>query len=82
MDTKLTLKLDSEIIKQAKLYASESNTSLSRMIENYLGAIVQSSQKNARKVHPLVEELTGVVQLDESMDYKKAYKEYLIEKYK
>ena len=36
MDTKLTLKLDQEIIEKAKQYASEKKLSLSRLIENYL----------------------------------------------
>lgn len=31
MDSKLTLKLDSSIIKEAKVYAKESNTSLSKI---------------------------------------------------
>lgn len=37
MDTKLTLKLDNSIIQQAKSYAKEKNTSLSKLIESYLG---------------------------------------------
>jgi predicted HicB family RNase H-like nuclease len=39
MDTKLTLKLDHAIIEQAKLYAKKKNTSLSKLIESYLGYI-------------------------------------------
>ena len=36
MDTKLTLKLDREIIEEAKKYAREKNISLSKLIESYL----------------------------------------------
>ena len=36
MDTKLTLKLNQEIIEKAKNYAAEKKLSLSRLIENYL----------------------------------------------
>ena len=42
MDTKLTLKLDADIIEKAKIYAAESNTSLSKLIENYLSAITST----------------------------------------
>jgi hypothetical protein len=37
MDTKLTLKLNGDIIEQAKTYAKKKNTSLSKLIESYLG---------------------------------------------
>lgn len=81
MDTKLTLKLDSHIIEEAKQYASESNTSLSKLVENYLSAITsESSQK--RKVNPIVKSLTGIITLDEKKDYRESYTKYLIKKYK
>ncbi|WP_371068089.1 DUF6364 family protein, partial [Salmonella enterica] len=35
MDTKLTLRLNADIIKHAKTYAKEKNTSLSKLIESY-----------------------------------------------
>ncbi len=81
MDSKLTLKLDSKIIEEAKVYAKESNTSLSKLIENYLSAIT-SKKDQKRKVNPIVKSLTGIIKLDDSKDYKKAYTGYLIEKYK
>lgn len=40
MDTKLTLKLDNSIIEHAKRYAKDKNTSLSKLIESYLGKLV------------------------------------------
>ena len=45
MDTKLTLKLDQEIIERAKLYASDKKLSLSRLIENYLNAPTAEQNK-------------------------------------
>ena len=36
MDTKLTLKLDQEVIEKAKRFAQGQQTSLSQLIENYL----------------------------------------------
>ena len=81
MDTKLTLKLNSKVIEQAKLYAKETNTSLSKLIENYLAAVT-SNQDKKRKVNPIVKSLTGVIKLDDKQDYKKSYAKYLTEKYK
>jgi len=81
MDTKLTLKLNAEIIEQAKLYAKETNTSLSKLIENYLSALT-SGKPQSRKVHPVIKSLTGVISLDDTRDYKKSYTKYLTEKYK
>lgn len=81
MDSKLTLKLKTEIIEQAKLYAKERNTSLSKLIENYLSAVVSDTSKK-RKVNPIVKSLTGVIRFDERKDYKKGYSKYLTEKYK
>ncbi|MDY0903506.1 DUF6364 family protein [Pedobacter sp. CFBP9032] len=45
MDTKLTLKLNQEIIERAKLYASDKKLSLSRLIENYLNALTADQNK-------------------------------------
>ncbi len=80
MDTKLTLKLDSSIIEEAKLYAKENNISLSKLIENYLSAVTSISS-NDRKVNPIIKSLTGVIELDENRDYKKSYTKYLNKKY-
>ena len=81
MDSKLTLKLDASIIEQAKIYAKNSNTSLSKLIENYLAALTSESKKK-RKVNPIVKSLTGIITLDDNKDYKKSYSKYLVEKYK
>ncbi|RUA10631.1 MAG: hypothetical protein DSY82_04550 [Flavobacteriia bacterium] len=79
MDSKLTLKLNESVIKQAKLYAKENNISLSRMIENYLTAITESKD-NRKNISPLVKSLTGVVKLEDK-DYRKDYTDFLSQKY-
>ncbi|MCF6184202.1 MAG: DUF6364 family protein [Bacteroidales bacterium] len=79
MDSKLTLKLNGNVIKQAKQYAKEKKISLSRMIENYLTAITESKD-NKKKISPLVKSLTGVIKLEDK-DYKKNYADFLSEKY-
>ncbi|MDD3722578.1 MAG: DUF6364 family protein [Lutibacter sp.] len=79
MDTKLTLKLKVSVIEKAKQYAKENNISLSRMIENYLQAITERENKEI-EISPLVESLTGVIQIDEK-DYRKDYTDFLSQKY-
>jgi len=75
MDTKLTLKLDNSIIEQAKTYAKKKNTSLSKLIESYLGLLVEP--KDSQEVTPLVKSLSGVVDLPKNFNYKK----HLLNKY-
>ena len=79
MDTKLTLKLNESVKKQAKQYAKENNISLSKMIENYLQAITERKNKEIT-ISPLVESLTGVIQFEEK-DYRKDYSDFLSQKY-
>ena len=79
MNSKLTLKLDNNVIEQAKNYAKANNISLSKLIENYLQAVTLR-KKNKVRISPLVESLTGVIELNEP-DYKKSYTDFLSEKY-
>jgi hypothetical protein len=81
MDKKLTLSLDKSIIESAKNYAKSNNISLSKLIESYLTTLTKR-KKNATEITPLVESLSGVINLDEDFDVKDAYTDYLIEKYK
>jgi len=79
MDSKLTLKLNESVIERAKQYAKENNISLSRMIESYLQAV--TIRKNSKiEISPLVESLTGVIEL-ENKDYRKDYTNFLSQKY-
>ena len=81
MDTKLTLKLDKEIINRAKEYAESKKISLSKLIESYLQLLTnESSSKD--KISPLVESLSGVIELPKKYDDKDGYANYLTEKYK
>ncbi len=79
MDTKLTLKLDNSIIEQAKNYAKDKNTSLSKLIESYLGKLI--APNDAHEVTALVKSLSGVVELPKNFDAKKEYKKHLLKKY-
>jgi len=81
MDKKLTLSLNDEVIEQAKEYAKKHKTSLSRLIESYLSALTKKKKGNIG-ITPLVESLSGVIELDTDFDIKESYSDYLIEKYK
>lgn len=81
MNTKLTLKLDKDIIDKAKVYADKHNTSLSQMVEKYFSSLL--SQKNSgNKISPLVQELSGVIKPDSVKNHKNDYSDYLSDKYK
>lgn len=81
MDTKLTLKLDQDVIEKAKDYAKSKNTSLSALIENYLQKLIEE-KKEKGKITPLVKSLSGVIDLPLDYNHNKDYADYLINKYK
>ena len=81
METKLTIRLKESVIERAKIYARSHKISLSKMIESYLDSITQD-KKMKMKITPLVESLSGVIDLQADYDYKKEYTDYLTGKYK
>ena len=81
METKLTIRLKESVIERAKIYARSHKISLSKMIESYLDSITQD-KKMKIKITPLVESLSGVIDLPADYDYKKEYTDYLTGKYK
>lgn len=82
MDTKLTLKLDQEIIEKAKQYASEKKISLSRIIENYLNSLTSEKTKDDLQISPFVKSLSSGIKIPADYDYKKDRADYLEQKYK
>lgn len=81
MDKKLTLSLNGNIIENAKHYAKSNNISLSKLIESYLGTLTKSEKKE-NKITPLVKSLSGVISIDDDLDIKDEYAQYLIDKYR
>ena len=80
MDKKLTLSLNESVIEDAKLFAKKNRISLSKLIEGYLKSILDNKTKNV-EITPLVESLSGVIQLPSDFDIRDEYTNYLIEKY-
>ncbi|MCH8069430.1 MAG: hypothetical protein IID16_09225 [Candidatus Marinimicrobia bacterium] len=81
MNTKLTLKLDKGIIDRAKLYAKDKHTSLSLLVENYFKSISEEREETDIELSPIVQELSGIIELPKDFNLKKEYTNYLIEKY-
>jgi hypothetical protein len=80
MDSKLTLRLSAQVIKQAKRYAGTHNTSISRLVENYL-QLLAADASTREEVSPLVHSLTGVI-AEPDGDYKDGYGDYLHNKHR
>jgi hypothetical protein len=79
MKTKLTLKLDSSIMENAKIYARSKNVSLSQLIATYLSLLTHP--KVDGEVTPLVKSLSGVIKLPREYDYKSEHKKHSKDKY-
>ena len=81
MDSKLTLKLNQEVIEKAKQYAADKKLSLSRLIENYLSSVTSGKVGKEIEISPFVKSLSTGVTLPSDFDYKKARAEYLEQKH-
>ena len=82
MQTKLTLRLDSALIEQAKQYAHERDVSLSQLITEYFTVLTaQSEDKTAFEdsLPPITRSLAGMLK-DTTYDVEE-YRRYLEEKY-
>lgn len=83
MDTKLTLKLDQEVIEKAKKYASDQKLSLSRIVETYLQSLTtQKESGDNLRISPFVKSISSGTKIPADLDYKEEYSKYLMEKYK
>ncbi|MBO4859361.1 MAG: hypothetical protein J5527_12695 [Treponema sp.] len=81
MEAKLTLKLNSNSIQRAKEYVSKKKTSLSSIVENFFDSLTINNESEKFSYSPLVNELSGIIHLDENYDYKSDYASYLDKKY-
>ena len=78
--SKLTLTVDSEVVRQAKLYAASQKQSLSKLVENYLKSLSETSNEKAPVLKGVVAELAGIIDKDELANID-TYSDYLQEKY-
>ncbi len=73
MNTKLTLSLDDQVIAKAKKYAKIHNTSVSHLVESYLGTIT----KEEMELNGIVAELAGIIPDSEGDRHEKIERKYL-----
>ena len=81
MNTKLTLNLDKDVIQRAKQYAEDNKRSLSSIVESYFRFLTDQEKKELAPFSPIVNERSGVIELEEGFKLKDGYQDYLIEKY-
>lgn len=79
MKRKLTLRLDDNLIEEAKKYAKSKNTSVSQLVADYFKAIDSQKKDNKPDFSPITSSLIGV--LKESSATEEDYKSYLEEKH-
>jgi hypothetical protein len=79
MQTKLTLRLDKELINRAKSYARKSGKSVSQIVAGYFSLLDIKPLKEEPDFSPLVRSLKG--SLKGAKISKEDYHQYLEEKY-
>lgn len=61
MNTKLTLRLDDELIRSAKRYSSKSGKSISRLVADYFALIDAGEEVHGTELTPRVRSLFGAL---------------------
>jgi hypothetical protein len=82
LTTKLTLRLDEKLIRQAKVAARSKGVSLSRVVEDYFRGLAAKKRQEPPE-SPVLSEISGV--LSGGMDVKKLrseFRKHLLEKYR
>jgi len=74
--TKLTVRVPRDLLEGAKRYANEHNTTLTRLVSQYLRQL--STQDDPLVDAPIVRRLSGILSLDASIE---DYRTYLEEKH-
>lgn len=79
MQTKLTLRLEDQLIEQAKSYAAQAGKSVSQVVADYFKLLTSQPAKVNSPSAPVTQSLRGL--LRESPLDEKDYKKYLEEKH-
>ena len=81
MSTKLTLRLDEKLIKNAKRAAKSRKVSLSRMVSDYFKSISVQQKKEIIE-SPILSEIAGILPLKaDSKKLLRSYKKHIEDKY-
>ena len=79
MQTKLTLRLEENLINQAKKYAAGEKKSISKIVADYFSLLVQKNQTTNSELPPITQSLIGI--LSSSSIDESDYRQYLEKKY-
>ena len=79
MNTKLTLRLDDNLIKSAKEYSRKTGKSVSKIVSDFFMIIKNEKLEKNSSIPPTVKSLKGI--LKNSKFAEDDYKKYLEEKY-
>ena len=80
MQTKLTLRLEEQLIEQAKTYAAEAGKSVSQIVAEYFKLLTTQKVKANHPSTPITQSLRGL--LRKSKLDEKDYKKYLEKKHR
>jgi len=80
MQTKLTLRLEEDLIEQAKAYAGKTGKSLSQVVADYFRLLTMASNRPPPPPAPLTQSLRGLLK-DTGVE-EGDYRRYLEEKHR
>jgi hypothetical protein len=85
MQTKLTLRLEDELIERAKSYAKQSGKSVSQLVADYFVQMKpMATQANVTQsaLPPITARLSGLLEGADIPDDRQAYRDHLGQKYR
>jgi len=84
MTTKLTLSINEETVKRAKLMSRKKGKSISKMVEEYLNSLSEKEEQKESvmdKIDKIMTPYRNKIQLPENKSYKEMIKEWRSEDY-
>ena len=79
MQSKLTLRMEDQLIEQAKFYAAQAGKSVSQLVADYFRLVTAEGCASNRHSAPLTRSLRGL--LSDTAAAEKDYKKHLEDKY-
>ena len=61
MQTKLTLRMDRQLIRNAKVFAKKTGKSVSQIVSDYFTILAKGEQESGSELTPVVRSLKGVL---------------------
>ena len=81
MDSKLTLNVDKDLARRAKIYARSRGRSLSDLVESYFKILTSKATDNENDLTTKVKSLMGSIKVPKDFDYKADLSDQLSKKY-